>query len=118
MFSAADEEHAPQEEAARAIFAQFREGCSWFSWFLGVLGDWSSGGRWGYGYQWWVAPEEEGEPAPVDFMAIGIFGQFIYINREKDVVIVKNSAYQDYYNTGLAAKREAAYVLRDLAESL
>lgn len=74
--------------------------------------------KWGYGYQWWVAPEEEGEPDPVDFMAVGIFGQFVYINRDKDVVIVKNSAYQDYYNTGLAAKREAAYVMREIAESL
>lgn len=41
----------------------------------------------GYGYHWWVpdAPEEA-------FLAIGIWGQYIYVDRARDVVIVKTSA--------------------------
>ncbi len=45
-----------------------------------------SSDTWGYGYQWWV-PDESG-----DYMAIGVFNQFIYVNPEKNMVIVKNSA--------------------------
>lgn len=45
---------------------------------------------WGYGYQWWV-PDESG-----DYMAIGVFNQFIYINPNKNIVIVKNSANPQY----------------------
>lgn len=45
----------------------------------------------GYGYQWWI-PED----ADQEFAAIGIYGQYIYINRKADVVIVKNSADIDF----------------------
>lgn len=41
----------------------------------------------GYGYQWWIP-----ENADQEFFALGIYGQYIYINRALDVVIVKNSA--------------------------
>lgn len=41
----------------------------------------------GYGLQWWVAPGDEGE-----FAAVGIYNQFIYVNRSRGVVIVKLSA--------------------------
>ncbi|MEM1077202.1 MAG: serine hydrolase [Pseudomonadota bacterium] len=40
-----------------------------------------------YGYQWWV-PERPGNR----FVAIGIWGQYIYVDRAKRVVIVKTSA--------------------------
>jgi len=42
---------------------------------------------WGYQYQWWVPPDPDGE-----FMAIGVFGQYIYVNQKEDLVIVKTSA--------------------------
>jgi CubicO group peptidase (beta-lactamase class C family) len=45
----------------------------------------------GYGYQWWIPPSKEGE-----YLAIGVYNQFIYINPTSDVVIVKLSAYSDY----------------------
>lgn len=41
----------------------------------------------GYGYQWWIPEEPEG-----DFVAIGIWGQYIYVHPEHQVVISKTSA--------------------------
>jgi len=38
----------------------------------------------GYGYQWWLASQEEG-----DFFALGKDGQYIYVNPATDVVIVR-----------------------------
>jgi len=40
----------------------------------------------GYGYQWWLPEEPQG-----DFLAIGIWGQYIYVNPARDIVIVKTS---------------------------
>ena len=44
----------------------------------------------GYGYKWWIPEEPEG-----DFTAIGIWGQYLYVHPEYNVVIAKTSA--DYY---------------------
>jgi CubicO group peptidase (beta-lactamase class C family) len=70
----------------------------------------SSSTKLGYGYQWWI-PENADE----EFLALGIYGQYIYINRKLDVVIVKNSAdikFMDNNNKNLdyniAAFREIA----------
>lgn len=41
----------------------------------------------GYGYQWWVPEGDQGE-----FMAIGVYGQFLYVNPEQNVIIVKVNA--------------------------
>ncbi|WP_299500564.1 serine hydrolase [uncultured Roseobacter sp.] len=45
----------------------------------------------GYGYHWWIpeAPQDE-------FLAIGIWGQYIYIDRGRNIVIVKTSADYDF----------------------
>jgi len=45
----------------------------------------------GYGYQWWIPENPQG-----DFSAIGIWGQYIYVHPEHDVVIVKTSADYDF----------------------
>lgn len=45
----------------------------------------------GYGYQWWIPAGDEGE-----YLAIGIYNQFIYVNPTHGVVIVKLSAFSDY----------------------
>ena len=45
----------------------------------------------GYGYQWWIPEGLENE-----FVAIGVFGQWIYINPAKDVIIVKTSAHSGF----------------------
>jgi hypothetical protein len=42
----------------------------------------------GYGYQWWLPPEA----APGEFFAIGVYGQYIYINSTENVVIAVNAA--------------------------
>lgn len=45
---------------------------------------------WGYGYHWWV-PDLRG-----DYLAVGIFNQFIYVNPLQHLVIVKSSANHAY----------------------
>jgi CubicO group peptidase (beta-lactamase class C family) len=45
----------------------------------------------GYGYQWWIPDDSGGE-----FLAIGVYNQFIYVNPAQGVVIVKLSAYRNY----------------------
>jgi CubicO group peptidase (beta-lactamase class C family) len=47
----------------------------------------------GYGYQWWIPDGTEGE-----FMAIGVFNQYIYVNPTTNTIIVKNSANKNYYD--------------------
>ena len=45
----------------------------------------------GYGYQWWIPAGDEGE-----FLARGIYNQYIYVNPTTRTVIVKNSANHNY----------------------
>lgn len=45
----------------------------------------------GYGYQWWIPSEPDG-----DFMALGVYGQTIYVNPRSRLVIVKNSVDLDF----------------------
>jgi len=53
----------------------------------GYTPDWDIG----YQYQWWVP-----NGADAEFMAIGIYGQYVYVNPAKRVVIVKTSADPGY----------------------
>jgi CubicO group peptidase (beta-lactamase class C family) len=46
--------------------------------------DTSEGSPWNYQYQWWLASREGG-----DYMAIGHLEQYLYINPEKRVIIVR-----------------------------
>jgi CubicO group peptidase (beta-lactamase class C family) len=45
----------------------------------------------GYGYQWWLPLSDSGE-----YMAMGVYGQYIYVNPARDIVIVKLSANPHY----------------------
>lgn len=45
----------------------------------------------GYGYQWWLSPGTDGEPAR--FAALGHNGQYIYVVPELDLVVVRNGTY-------------------------
>lgn len=47
----------------------------------------------GYGYQWWIP-----YGASDEFMMIGIYDQFVYIDPDKDVVIVKLSSNHHFKN--------------------
>lgn len=73
----------------------------------------SGNAAYGYGYQWWIPSEPQG-----DFVGVGIYGQFIYVNPVKNVVIVKTSAYADYNIDGQAMKDETIHMFQSLANSL
>lgn len=45
----------------------------------------------GYQYQWWVPAGDEGE-----FTGIGVWGQYVYVNRAKNFIVVKNSVDPDF----------------------
>ncbi|MDZ4136442.1 MAG: serine hydrolase, partial [Paracoccaceae bacterium] len=66
----------------------------------------------GYGYQWWVP---QAAP-PGEFMARGVYGQFIYVNRPAGVVIAVNSADRGFTEDGVEAQNIAR--LRSIAKSL
>lgn len=53
----------------------------------------------GYGYQWWIPEGDEAE-----FMAIGVYGQWIYVNPHRGVIIVKTSADPDFMDKGYELK--------------
>lgn len=65
----------------------------------------------GYGYKWWVPEGNEGE-----FMAIGIYSQWIYINPKKDVVIIKTSAHPGFMDTDHELK--TVELFRKIADSM
>ncbi|GAB5414596.1 MAG: serine hydrolase [Congregibacter sp.] len=51
----------------------------------------ASSSSFGYGYQWWIPTGDSGE-----FLAIGVYNQFIYVDPSKNAVIVKLSANSEY----------------------
>ena len=54
-------------------------------------------GKIGYGYQWWIpVGAETGE-----FMARGVYGQYIYIDQARDVVIVSTAADRRFREKGV-----------------
>ena len=60
----------------------------------------------GYGYQWWLPEDPQG-----DFTAIGVWGQYIYTDPAREVIIVKSSAdpdFDDNDHESLAALRAIA----------
>lgn len=67
----------------------------------------------GYGYQWWLP-----EGADQEFMALGIYGQFIYVNQREKVVIVKNSTHLGFADNNFESATEAAAFFRAVVDSL
>ncbi len=67
----------------------------------------------GYAYQFWIPQSAEGE-----FMAIGVYGQFIYVNPARKVVIAKNSAYINYNDDGDRMEYEALEAFRAIARQV
>ncbi len=66
------------------------------------------GAGFGYGYQWWVPDSDEG-----DFLAMGIWGQFVYVHSGHRIVIVKTSS-----DPGFAGRdRETVAAFRAMAAS-
>lgn len=66
----------------------------------------------GYGYQWWIPVDAtKGE-----FMARGIYGQYIYIDQARGVVIATNAADRNFRDAGVADQNIA--IFREIAEGL
>lgn len=60
----------------------------------------------GYGYKWWLPEDPQG-----DFTAIGVWGQYIYVDPARAVVIVKTSAdphFDDNDHESISAFRAIA----------
>jgi len=66
----------------------------------------------GYGYQWWIPPAAE----PGEVYARGVYGQFIWIDRDRDVVIAVNSADRQFRDPGVMDSNIAMF--RAIARSL
>ena len=66
----------------------------------------------GYGYQWWVPAGAE----PGQFMARGIYGQYIYVDRVNEVVIATTAADRQFREDGVAG--ENVRIFRQIAASL
>lgn len=65
----------------------------------------------GYKYQWWIPLYPDGD----DYSAIGIYGQFIYINPARKIVIAKTSAYTNYTVDGGMMNHETLVALQAMA---
>lgn len=72
-----------------------------------------SGDAWGYGYQWWIPSDPDGE-----FMAVGIRNQFIYVYPRLGLVIVKTTANHDYTNDRPRYKGMDLALFRTIAAGL
>lgn len=58
-----------------------------------------SGARYDYGYQWWIPKDASAR----EYIARGIYGQYIYINEPENVVIVMNAADRQFRSKGVDA---------------
>lgn len=59
----------------------------------------------GYGYQWWLI-----EPGPRhSYSAEGVFFQFVYVMPKYNTVIVKASAYDDFWSVPLTIEQFTAF---------
>jgi hypothetical protein len=65
----------------------------------------------GYGYQWWIPDGNDGE-----YIAIGVYGQFIYVNPRYQTVIAMNSAYPKYSAEENKYEAEAINMFRTIAQ--
>jgi len=66
----------------------------------------------GYGYQWWIPVGSQ----PGQFMARGIYGQYIYIDQQRDVVIVSTAADRKFREPGVGDQNTA--IFRQIAAEL
>lgn len=64
-----------------------------------------------YGYQWWMPKD----PQDGEFFGIGIYGQYIYVNRAKGVVIAVNSADRKFKESGVTDGNIALF--REIADT-
>ncbi len=69
-------------------------------------------GQTGYGYQWWIPiGAEEGE-----FLARGVYGQYIYFDQARDVLIVTTGADRQFRDPGVNTRNVEMF--RTIARNL
>lgn len=64
----------------------------------------------GYGFQWWLPVNAQQE-----FFALGVYGQFIYVNKKHNTVIVKNSANTEFAQNDFKSIHQAISAFRAIA---
>lgn len=69
-------------------------------------------GKIGYGYQWWI-PQGA---APGEYMARGVYGQYLYIDTARNVVIATNAADRKFREAGVSQRN--IDIFRLIAENL
>ncbi len=69
-------------------------------------------GEIGYGYQWWIPKAA----IAGEFMARGIYGQYVYVNRARGVVIATNAADRKFRDEGVADENVA--IFRAIADGI
>ncbi|MEE9347470.1 MAG: serine hydrolase [Robiginitomaculum sp.] len=65
----------------------------------------------GYGYQWWIPPATDNPEFADDFFAVGVYGQYIYVNPTLDIVIAKNAAHREFMS---ASQSGNGYMLENI----
>jgi len=68
----------------------------------------------GYGYQWWLAPDAQ----PGEFLAMGIYGQYIYVDQLRGVVIALNAADRQFRDESRDAINRNIAMFRAIAAAL
>lgn len=68
-------------------------------------------GEIGYGYQWWIPIGSTGR----EFMARGVYGQYIYFDLDRSVVIATTAADRKFRNDGVSEQNIA--IFRTIAAS-
>ena len=70
----------------------------------------------GYGYQWWIPMPEQG-----DYFAVGIYGQYVYVDPARNIVIAKNAADREFAfadEVGTHSMNKNIEMLRSLSAQL
>lgn len=67
----------------------------------------------GYGFQWWVPAGNRG-----DYLAIGVYNQFIYVDPARRVVIAKTSGNAHYLEPGDRSEPQTTELFRAIAAQL
>jgi CubicO group peptidase (beta-lactamase class C family) len=70
-------------------------------------------GDYGYQYQWWIPDNPDG-----DYMAIGVWGQYIYVYPKENLVVVKTSIDPDFGANNYEHDDETVAVCRSIATHL
>ncbi|MDU8912775.1 serine hydrolase [Aestuariicoccus sp. MJ-SS9] len=68
-------------------------------------------GKLRYGYQWWIASD----PRPGEFLARGVYGQYVYVNRPAGVVVATTGADRAFRDEG--AFDESLAMFRRIADA-